>query len=182
MKRPFFSAVVSVIVISATIFLPKSGFSQRASQWNNNIALDLLVDYAINNAFHLQYEGKLSSETSFNVRAEYVTKKTIDPDNPTTALGFGGGFRFYMLDSRALSGFSIAPSVDVYFFKNSGTDRRSVLFAVGADAAYKFFFNQFTVEPTVGARDGFAGSNLPAGEESFTGIYPVVSIYLGWAW
>jgi hypothetical protein len=181
MKRPFLSAVVSIILVSATIFLPKIGFSQRASQWNNNIAIDF-VDFPINNVFHGQYEGKLSSETSFNVRAEYVTKSTIDKENPTTALGFGGGFRFYMLDSRALSGFSVAPSVDVYFFKNSGTDRHSVLFAVGADAAYKFFFGQFTVEPTVGARDGFAGSNLPAGEEHFTGIYPVISIYLGWAW
>src|SRR6266498_2329641 len=102
MKRPILSRILTIVLVLGSILLPKTGYSQRASQWNNNIALDVGVDFAIMNTFHGHYEFKFTPFSSWNVRANYVTKSTVD--QPTTALGFGGGFRFYMLDSRALSG------------------------------------------------------------------------------
>ncbi len=171
-----------LLLVSGLFFMPQSGYSQRASAKNYDIAIDV-VDYLVNNTFAGQLELKLNPTSSLLLRAEYVLKSTTtDATNgKTTAFGLGAGYRFYILDSRALTAFSIAPAADVFFFKN--LIRNNILFSIGADAGYKIFFDQFTIEPTLGARFGITpGGQLPEGEDTFTGIYPVVNIYLGWAW
>jgi hypothetical protein len=181
MKTRSLAVVLLFLISSVLIFAPRSGYSQRASGNNNDIALDF-VDFLVNNTFAIQYEFKSTSTTSFLIRGEYVTKGEGSAGT-TSAFGVGGAWRFYILDSRALSGFSIAPAIDLFFFKNTLLSRNNVVFSLGADGAYKFFFGNFTVEPTVGLREGIVpGSNQPPGENTFTGIYPVVSLYLGWAW
>jgi hypothetical protein len=171
-----------LFLVLGLLSLPKSGYSQRASSRTNDIAIDF-VDYLVWNTFSGQLEIKLNPTSSLLLRAEYVIKSTTTSatNGNTTAFGFGAGWRFYILDSRALSGFSAAPVADIFFFKN--LIRNNVLISVGGDAAYKFFFDQFTIEPTLGLRFGITpGGQLPEGESSFTGIYPVVNLYLGWAW
>ncbi|MFI5264386.1 MAG: hypothetical protein ACHQM6_07720 [Candidatus Kapaibacterium sp.] len=182
MKIPHIASLFLTLIFAGFLISPESAFSQRASSKNNDIAVDF-IDYLVNNTFSGQYEFKSTSTSSFFVRAEYVTKNTGDASGITSAFGVGVGWRFYILDSRALSGFSIAPAVDLFFFKNSTLSRNNIVFSLGADAAYKFFFDQFTVEPTLGIRNGFVPSNAPPpGENTFSGIYPVVAIYLGYAW
>lgn len=184
MKKPHFAALFTILFTSGLFLIPGSSYSQRASAKNNDLSVDA-VDFLVNNTFTLQYEGKMSSTSSFVARIEYVTKNvgTAASPNLTTAFGVGAAWRFYILDSRALAEFSVAPAVDLFFFKNTTLSRNSVLFALGGDGAYKFFFDQFTVEPTLGVRIGFApGNNLPPGESTFTGVYPVVGVFLGYAW
>jgi hypothetical protein len=171
-----------LLLVSGLLSMPKSGYSQRASSRNNDVAIDF-VDYLVWNTFTGQLELKLNPTSSLLLRAEYVLKNTITSatNGKTTAFGFGAAYRFYIIDSRALAGFSAAPAVDVFFFKN--LIRNNILFSIGGDAAYKVFFDQFTIEPTLGARFGITpGGQLPDGESTFTGVYPVVNIYLGWAW
>ncbi len=182
MKTRLFASLLVILLYSVLLVLPKAGYSQRASSKNNDIAIDF-VDYLVWNTFSGQLELKLNPTSSLLLKAEYVLKSTTSSstNGNTTAIGFGAAYRFYILDSRALSAFSVAPAVDVFFFKN--LIRNNILFSLGADGAYKFFFDQFTVEPTVGVRFGITpGGQLPEGESSFTGIYPVVAIYLGYAW
>jgi len=180
MKTRHFVSFLIVLLVSGTIFTARNSYSQRATAKNNDLSVDF-VDFLYNNAFTLQYEWKMASTSSFLVRLQYVTKS--ENPGPTTALGVGGAWRFYIMDSRALQGFSIAPAVDLFFFKNTPLSRNNILFSLGADGGYKFFFDQITVEPTLGVRIGFApGNNLPPGESTFTGVYLVPSIYLGYAW
>jgi hypothetical protein len=179
--RRSFSLFV-VLLLSGLFFLPTGSYAQRASSRNNDIAIDF-VDFLVNNTFAGQLELKLNPTSSLLLRAQYVLKSTTtsSTNGKTTAFGLGAAYRFYILDSRALAGFSIAPAADLFFFKN--LIRNNVLVSIGADAGYKVFFDQFTIEPTLGLRFGITpGGQLPEGESSFTGIYPVVNIYLGWAW
>ncbi len=176
------TVLLTVLMITG-IFLPlKNSYAQRATSKNNDIAVDF-VDFLINNTFTAQYEFKSTSTSSFLIKAEYVTKNTGTATGTLSAFGVGGAWRFYILDSRALEGFSIAGALDLFFFKNTTLSRNNVAFAPGADGAYKFFFDQFTVEPTLGVRVGIIpDNNPPPGENTFSGIYPVASIYFGWAW
>ncbi len=180
MKTRHFASFLLILLVSGTIFFARTGYAQRATAKNNDISVDF-IDYLVNNTFHLQYEWKLTSTSSFLVRLAYVTKS--ENPGPTTALGAGAAWRLYIIDSRALQGFSVAPAVDLFFFKNTPLGKSNILFSVGADGGYKFFFDQITLEPTLGVRIGFApGNNLPPGESNFTGLYVVPSIYLGYAW
>ena len=175
-------SVLLLLILSGISITANNSFGQRATAKNNDIAVDF-VNFLVDNIFTVQYEFKSTSTSSFLVKGEYLTKNTGAATGVTTALGVGGAWRFYILDSRALAGFSIAPAVDLFFFKNNNLSRSNVVFSIGADGAYKFFFDQFTVEPTLGARFGLVPSNnTPPGETTYSGIYPVVSVYLGWAW
>jgi len=182
MKIPHVASLFLALIVTGFLITPNRAYSQRASAKNNDIAIDFIY-YLVNNTFSAQYEFKSTSTSSFLVKAEYVTKNNGAEAGTTSAFGVGLGWRFYILDSRALSGFSITPAVDLYFFKNATLSRNNIVFSLGADGAYKFFFDQFTVEPTLGIRNGFVPSNTPPpGENTFSGIYPVVAIYLGYAW
>ncbi|MEP7233868.1 MAG: hypothetical protein ABI778_01110 [Ignavibacteriota bacterium] len=182
MKTRYLASLLVVGLVLGSIVIPKSAYSQRASANNNDIAIDF-INFLVNNTFTAQYEFKSTPTSSFLLRAQYVSISNNAESGVTSAFGAGLGWRFYILDNRALSGLSIAPVVDLFFFKNNTLGKSNVVFSLGADAAYKFFFGQFTIEPTLGARNGFVPSNdIAPGENTFSGIYPVVAIYLGYAW
>lgn len=176
MKTPRFTAFTFILFISVLQLAPCSGYSQRATSKNNDISLDF-VDYLIKNTFSVQYEWKGNSTQSWTVRAEYVA-----PGQNTTAFGVGGEMRFFFLDSRALAEFSVGPTVDAYFFKNNDLGKSKILFALGADFAHKWFFDSFTVEPSVGLRYGITGSEVFPGIAIYTGVYLIGCLYLGYAW
>jgi hypothetical protein len=169
-------SIVILLAVSGLFFAPERGYAQRASAYNNNISVDV-IDQLINNTISVQYEFKSTSTTSIAVRGEYVTAVL-----GSSAFGVGGEWRFYIADSRALSGLNVGPAADLYFFKNNGLGKKNVVFSVGGDAAYKFFFDQFTVEPFLGARLGFTGSDVIPGVTNFTTVHLIGGIYLGWAW
>jgi hypothetical protein len=176
MKTKFFSGFLTILVLFGVFLIPGSGYSQRASSKNNDIALDV-VDGFINNTFSIQYEFKSTSTSSFAVRGQFVTAVL-----GSSAFGVGGEWRFYILDSRALAGFNVGPAVDLYFFKNNDLAKSNIVFSVGGDAAYKWFFDQFTVEPSLGVRLGFTGSDVIPGVTPFTVAHLIGAVYLGWAW
>jgi hypothetical protein len=176
MKTRFFSVVVSLVVVMAAFFVPKNGYSQRSSSFNNDIGLDF-VDQFIQNVITIQYEFKSTSTSSFAVRGHFVTNV-----GGTTGFGAGATWRFYVADSRALAGWNVGPAADIYSFKNNDLGKTNILIGIGADAAYKWFFGNFTVEPFVGARIGFTGSDVIAGVNNFSGFHPLAGIYLGWSW
>jgi hypothetical protein len=178
MKTRFLAVVLLFVVSSGTImFAPRNGFAQRATTKNNDISFDF-VDYLIKYTFSVQYEFKASSTQSWAVRAEYIL-----PGQSTTAFGVGAQMRFYIIDSRALAGFNVGPTADVYFFKNSELGKSKILFALGADFAHKWFFDQFTIEPSVGLRYGITSSEVfGSAIPQYTGIYLIANLYFGFAW
>ncbi|MDP4219747.1 MAG: hypothetical protein Q8916_03155 [Bacteroidota bacterium] len=171
-----FSFFFLSLTLLGFFFTPTSGYCQRATSKNNDICLDF-VDFLIKNTASIQYEWKGSSTQSWAIRAEYVA-----PGQGTSAFGVGGEMRFFFLDSRALEGFNIGPAVDAYFFKNNDLGKSKILFTVGADFAHKWFFDQFTVEPSVGLRYGITGSEVFPGIAAYTGTYLIGCLYLGYAW
>src|SRR5438046_1837345 len=166
MKNRFIS--VFLIVIALLPLLTQSGFSQRASAKNNDIAGDFVGYLMPENTFTVQYEWKAASTQSWVVRAEFLI-----PGKNTTAFGVGAGMRFYVLDSRALSGFSVGPVGDVLFFKNNDLGKSIVAFAIGGDIAHKWFFDQFTVEPSFGLRFGITGKEVWTSINKYSSVYPV---------
>jgi hypothetical protein len=172
-----FSFIFTMLLVVGLFCVPKAGYSQRASSNNNNISGDFVGFLMPENTFTIQYEWKANSVQSWAVRAQYVV-----PGHNTTAFGVGGEMRFYFLDSRALAGFSVGPVADVFFFKNNDLGKSKVLFAVGGDIAHKWFFDHFTVEPSFGLRYGISSGEVFTSIAKYTTIYPVGSIYLGYAW
>jgi hypothetical protein len=175
MKTRFISLFLSVFVIF--LLLPKSGFSQRASAKNNDIAGDFVGYLMPENTFTVQYEWKGTTTQSWVVRGELLF-----PGTNTSAFGVGGQMRFYILDSRALAGFSVGPAVDVLFFKNNDLGKNIIAFSIGGDIAHKWFFDSFTVEPSFGARFGITGKEVWTSINKYSGIYVVGNVYFGWSW
>jgi hypothetical protein len=126
----------------------------------------------------LQYEFKSDPVSSWVLRLHYWPGLAAD----YSAFGLGAAYRFYIADSRALTGLAVAPAADVFFFSQpqqlGGTGSRSAIgFDLGGDISYKWIFDQFAVEPIFGLRFGI-GSNVGA----FTTISPLIGVNLGYAW
>ena len=179
MKPRRFSDLLIIAIIATAITLPSVSYSQRASAKNNDISVDF-VNFFVHTTLSAQYEWKVGPTSSWAARAYFVA--TGASNNNTIAFGLGAAYRFYILDSRALSGFTIAPAADIFFFKNSNLGKSKISFAIGGDAGYKWFFDQITVEPVLGFRDGFSGAEVIPGVNNFTSIYFTGSVYIGYAW
>ena len=102
-----------------------------------------------------------------------------------TGYGFGAAYRFYVADSRALTGLAVAPAADLFFFRQAqqtggtGSSRSGIGVDIGGDLSYKWIFDQFAVEPIFGLRFGIGQTNVPA---AFTTIQPIIGVGLGYAW
>ncbi|MEI8134327.1 MAG: hypothetical protein WCH46_04505 [bacterium] len=176
MRTRLFGSLVAATFIVASFFCVGNAKAQRSSSFNNDISLDF-IDQLINNILSIQYEFKTSSTSSIAIRAAFVT-----PVSGSSAFGAGGAWRFYINDSRALSGMSVGPAAEIFFFKNNDLSKNNMVISIGGDFAYKFFFDQFTVEPMIGGRLGFTGTDVIPGVNTFTTLHVVGAVNLGWAW
>ena len=127
--------------------------------------------------FNATFETQLSPENSLVINGNYWS--ILD----WTAFGFGGSYRWYIVKEPGKSiieGFSFGPTVSIGFWKwggygsYSGSGTTSV--AIGAEAAYKWVFGGFVVEPSL----GFSFNAV-----SITGLnYPGFGLgcIIGYAW
>lgn len=170
------SSILAALLIAVSVFgfTSNANAQARPSSKGNIISVEPLGLLGIGNFkhIHLQYEWRASNDNSWAVRGFLVPTS-----GNTSAFGFGGSYRFYIADSRALTGFNISPSADIFLITWGSQNYTS--FSVGGDAAYKWIFDSFGVEPYFRLRQYFTGDESDA---SFSGMEFNVGVYLGYAW
>lgn len=127
-----------------------------------------------------QYEFKADPVTSWMFRLHYWPSPSSD--GTWSGYGLGAAYRFFIADSRALTGLSVAPAADLFFFHQTlfgSSQRTAICFDIGGDIAYKWIFDQFAVEPLLGLRIGF-GPNLAPSRA--IGTEPLIGLSGGYAW
>ncbi len=160
-------------VVCFVLLVGSTSFAQeRASAKTQVISGDFVGLFLDGGEFHVQYEWKSGSLNSWFVRA------LLGGYQSYTGLGLGGGYRFFIADSRALTGLALAPVAHAYFFKSGDLGRSQLFFSIGGELSYKWLFDNFSVEPLLGAGLAFGGEDI----SYLTKVRPYLGIYLGYAW
>jgi hypothetical protein len=179
MKFGLVKTSILIVLLAISFSASKSSAQARPSPATQVISVDF-IPLVLTFPVTFQYEYKMDPVTSLALRLHFWPGITSD----YTGFGFGGAYRFYIADSRALTGLAVAPAADLFFFRQSqqlgGTGNRSAIGVdLGGDISYKWIFDQFAVEPLFGLRFGFGGANAPP---VFTTIEPLIGCNLGYAW
>lgn len=166
------SFVVSTILCLVVLSHSTESYAQaRASAKQQAISANVLGLFLDGKELHAQYEWKSTPVNSWFIRGLFGS--FVDYDG----LGVGAGYRFFIADSRALTGLAIAPVVHAYFWRHQYLDSE-IFFSVGGEASYKWIFDDFLVEPMFGLGIGFGGDYISY--LSSTRWY--LGIMLGYAW
>ena len=152
----------------------------RPSPLENVISVDPLP-LAYDGPLVLQYELKAGPVESWLFRVQYWPSP--DPSGNWSGFGIGAAYRFFIADSRALTGLSVAPAADIFFFQQtitgeSGSQRTAICFDIGGDVAYKWIFDDFAVEPILGLRIGITPNIAPT---RASGLEPLIGVSGGYA-
>jgi hypothetical protein len=168
-----FITAAMLLVGALGISTTNASAQARPSSKGSVLSLDVL-ELALQGPLSIQYEWRTTSVNSWALRGYFWPAR-----ENFSAFGLGGAYRFFVADSRALTGLSVAPAADIFFFSNSFSDRSATVFDIGGDLAYKWIFDAFSVEPMFGIRIGIGGSQTVS---YATGFLPVLSVNLGYAW
>jgi hypothetical protein len=151
MKKIFLTIIVLLTMVSVS--------------YSQNTATKAVTANPIGLAFGLfnaQYEFALNQKNSVAVRANFVGYSIGGYSN--SAFGFGGSYRWYVMDSKTIVGWWAQPS--------------ATFFGIGGDGGYKWIWDQFALDVSVGARIYMGKiSGL-----SFGGFGPQLGVNLGYAW
>ncbi|MDP4198771.1 MAG: hypothetical protein Q8922_02255 [Bacteroidota bacterium] len=185
-----FKGIVCFVVLSVSAFgFGSLAHSQaRPSPKTQVISVDPL-GMAINQPLMFQYEWKVGPIYSWAVRAYYWPSRAASSgpvSDEWSAFGVGGAYRIYIADSRALTGLSVAPAANVFFFHGSELGRSGISVWIGGDIAYKWIFDEFSIEPLIELAIGFGPqggqSSGPAVPAYTTGTQAVIGLSGGYAW
>jgi hypothetical protein len=164
---------------------PQRALAQaRPSSKANVISIDPL-GLAVREPLNIQFEIKAGPVYSWAFRAHYWPGRVGGGalTGNWTAFGLGAVYRIFIADSRALTGLSVAPAADLLLFSQTiqgGQGATATVAWIGGDIAYKWIFDQFSIEPLLGLRIGYTPSvNAPG---YATGPIAVLSVYGGYAW
>ena len=129
----------------------------------------------------LRYEARSGESTSLHAGLRYYAL-----NRNWTAPGIGGGIRWYLYPdggATSLSGFSIGPHAYLIYWlyeTDYEYDIRRVALLVGVDAAYKWVWDHFFLEPSVSlAVYPLTAEDSP---KAHSGLDPTFGIHLGYAW
>ena len=177
MKYKFSSILAAVLLAVFAISSSVSDASAQArpSPHGSILSVEPLGLLGIGDQFkhlQLQYEWRTTQENSWALRAILVPSSFN-----YNGFGVGASYRFYIANSRALTGLNVSPGIDVYLI--SAGDESYTSFAVGGDVAYKWIFDNIGVEPYFRLRQLFAGNE---GISAFAGTFWGFGVYLGYAW
>ncbi|HET9135791.1 MAG TPA: hypothetical protein VFO76_04075, partial [Candidatus Kapabacteria bacterium] len=160
-------------IATLIVLMSVSMVSKSAAQYENAITINPLPLIFPLHELSAQYEFSTSRSNSLAIRGNFVS--SIADFN---AVGFGGTYRFFLTDEKAIGGFAVGPALDLFFFSNSTTNRSVTVYAFGADASYQFFFSHFALQPQLDLRFGGGGDGVTA----YIGTNIYLSLYLGYAW
>ncbi len=180
MKSLISKAFVVIAILGVAVLISNRCYGQaRPSPATQVISIDPLT-LAQNFPLTFQYEYKTGPIYSWALRLHYWPSPSSD--GTWSGFGVGGAYRIYIADSRALTGLSVAPAADLFFFRqtlNGVSQRSAIVFDLGGDLEYKWIFDQFSVEPSVGFRIGFGPTLSPSRS---TGASAFIGLSGGYAW
>jgi len=138
----------------------KGGYSSAIS----GDALGLLFS----NYLTITYEFTMSPQNSLSIFGTFYSSGGWD------AFGVGASYRWYLIKSTGpiLEGFSFGPKAGLSFWSGNGD---GTSFAAGGEAAYKWIFGGFVVEPILSLM-------IPFQTYGHSGVYWVLGCNLGYAW
>jgi hypothetical protein len=165
--------IIGIGILSLTS-ASESYAQARASAKTNVLSIDAL-GLVQNQGLVVAYEWKSATTNSWMLRARFAPKY-----QNFQSFGFGAAYRFYIADSRALTGLSVAPAAEIIFVSAPVLGYSDQFLLVGGDAAYKWIFDQFSVEPQLGLRIGVEIGKT--GPSYWSGFQPLFGVGLGYAW
>ena len=144
-----FKSIVLIIIAVAAISIPSK--NALAISYNNAISANPLgLAFGI---FNATYENRISAGNSFTIYASYWSY--VD----WAAYGLGGSYRWYLNNlvqnnKKPLEGLSAGPAISIGFWKWSGSSiynnyGNGTSVSIGGEAAYKWVFSGFVVEPII---------------------------------
>ena len=167
--KSFISILLCALCLSLSA--SKSLAQARPSPYTNDIAAGLLEFFQGAGFFYVQYEWKSAQVNSWVIRA-FLPKQA----SGYSGFGVGGAYKFFIADSRALTGLSVAPAAEIFFLSNSGLGRSATPISIGGDIAYKWIFGQFSVEPIASIRIWILSGTGPT---AYSGFQPGIDVLLG---
>ncbi len=143
--------------------------------------------------FNAQYEFALTGVNSLALRGNYVGYKIGDYSN--SAFGIGCSYRWYMGESKPITGWWLQPSVDIlfwtakwttleisgtypFFYKEVDKEETVTFIGIGGDGGYKWNWDGFCLELSGGIRY-YIGEIAGL---SFGGVAPSLGVGVGYAW
>ncbi len=137
--------LLTILIIIFAMSLPSESYS--AGNYENSISGDPIS--LIFGNINVTFEHQVMPQNSFTVFASYWSYFDW------TAWGIGGSFRWYIVKEpgkRILEGFSFGPFLAVNFWSWGGNTflndyAGGTTIAIGGEAAYKWVFSGFVVEP-----------------------------------
>jgi len=115
---------------------------QKAKSYTKSISADPIS--LIFGMFNVTYEFQTAPQNSWTIFGSYYF-----PSSSWTVLGAGASYRWYLLNSKKtniIEGFSFGPKAYISYWGSDISDG-GVGFTIGGEAAYKWVFGGFTVEP-----------------------------------
>lgn len=141
-----FKLFVIFLVAVFALSLPSKGL--MAQSYNNAISVNpIALAFGM---FNATYESRLSAANSFTVSGYYWGYSSWK------AYGFGGSYRWYLKllqdNKKPLEGLSAGPAIAIGFWSWGGETYFGAYdggtsIAIGGEAAYKWVFDGFVVEP-----------------------------------
>jgi len=166
------SFVVLVVAALTLFFNVSDSYGQaRPTSKNQAFGIDFAGYFQAGKEIHAQYEWKASPVNSWFARALFGSVSGYK------GLGVGGGYKFFIADSRALAGLAVAPAVLAYFWSHEYLDSE-IFFSLGGEVSYKHIMDDFFVEPLVGFGIGFGGDYI----SYLTKVRVYLNILIGYAW
>jgi hypothetical protein len=168
---------VATVVLCFVLVANTNSFAQaRASAKTQVISIDPVGLFLPGHEVRAQYEWKASPISSWFIRGIYGSVSVGGLDYQ--GLGIAGGHKFFIIDSRALTGWAVAPVVGAYFWTTDNASSEQFI-SLGGEGSYKAFIGEdFSVEPFVGVAIGFLGDQI----SYLTTARVYGGIYLGYAW
>ena len=121
--------------------------------------------------FNVTYEFQTGPQNSLTILGSYYYP------SGWSAIGLGASYRWYIVKEKKkkiIEGFSFGPKGILSFWSSSVEDG-GVGFSLGAEAAYKWVFGGFAVEPIFSLM-------IPLVKYGTSGVYYGLGVNLGYAW
>jgi len=144
MKRLLILTITVVMMLS-------SAMDAQAKNYTKAITGDPL-DFLLSKVFNVTYEHQISKDNSFTIFASYYNYSEY-----WSAFGIGGSYRWYLSnvlkdEKIPIEGLSVGPMIRASFWTSDYydfEDANSIYVVIGGEAAYKFIFDDWVVEPII---------------------------------
>lgn len=169
------------ITMILLLFICFGAFSAKAS-YNESISIDPIS--LLFRTITIDYETQISKHNSYSLSALYY--QISKSQGNWNGYGIGGSYRWYIqfgdLRKKPIEGLSVGPFAHLVYFSFSKASTNvdeptpGAALTIGADAAYKWIYNQWVIEPVIALE-------FPLRQPEGVAMNPIwLGVHLGYAW